>query len=294
MSVDFSSLKKNKGFDSLVKEIEKLASPAASSGKDDRYWQPEVDKAGNGYAVIRFLPAPAGEEVPWVRLWTHGFKGPTGKWYIENSLTTLNQPDPVSEYNTQLWNSNSDENKKIATAQKRKLYYISNIYVVKDPTRPENEGKVFLFKYGKQIFDIIKDTMDPQFEDDNAVNPFDFWKGANFKLKIRQLDGYRNYAKSEFDSPSSLSDDDSKLESIWKQQYSLQEVIDPKNFKSYDELKKRFEMVLSAAPASKAESVTLENFESKSKPMPTARTAQEVDLDDEDESLDYFSKLANS
>lgn len=297
MAMDFSALKKNRGnFDSLMKEVEKIATPQTeSSQKDDRFWQPEVDKAGNGYAVIRLLPPPKGEDLPWVRIWNHAFQGPTGKWYIENSLTTLGKPDPVSELNTELWNSGTEDNKNIARKQKRKLTYISNIYVVKDPNHPENEGKVFLFKYGKKIFDKIKDVMQPQYEDEDAINPFDFWKGANFKLKIRNVEGYRNYDKSEFDSVTPLLDDDDELESIWTKEHSLVEFVDPKNFKTYEELKSKLEAVLSATGSSlgRAEEVDLDDppFETtkpKAKPK-----REELDLDEDEESLSYFAKLAN-
>jgi hypothetical protein len=299
MAIDFSALKKNRGnFESLMKEVEKIATPQAeSSQKDDRFWQPEVDKAGNGYAVIRFLPPPKGEDLPWVRIWNHAFKGPTGKWYIENSLTTLNKPDPVSELNTELWNSGSEDNKNIARNQKRKLVYITNIYVVKDPAHPENEGKVFLFKFGKKIFDKIKDAMQPTYEDEEPINPFDFWKGANFKLKIRNVEGYRNYDKSEFDSASVLMDDDDELEGVWTKEHSLQEFLDPKNFKSYEELKAKLESVISAAgaPTARADQVDLDEDESPRaaiKAKPKAKTP-EIDLDEDDESLSYFAKLAN-
>ena len=301
MALDFSSLKKTRGsFDNLMKEVEKIAQPQAQqSSGDDRFWQPEVDKAGNGYAVIRLLPPPKGEELPWVRIWNHGFQGPTGKWYIENSLTTLGKADPVSELNTKLWNSGSESDKETARKQKRRLSYITNIYVVKDPAHPENEGKIFLWKFGKKIFDKIKDVMQPQFEDEDPVNPFDFWKGANFKLKIRNVEGYRNYDKSEFDAPGPLLGDDSKLEDIWNKQYSLQEFLDPKYFKTYEELKAKLDGVLStAAPAaSRADAVELEEHvpaapvkvSAKAVPKPVKK---EVDIDD-DEELSYFAKLAN-
>tara|TARA_R110000823_G_scaffold30898_2_gene88483 strand:- start:323 stop:1207 length:885 start_codon:yes stop_codon:yes gene_type:complete len=292
MALDFSALKKNRGnFDSLMKEVEKIETPKQGGNKDERFWQPEVDKAGNGYAVIRFLPPPKGEDLPWVRTWSHGFQGPTGKWYIENSLTTLNKPDPVSELNTELWNSGKDENKDIARKQKRKLVYIANIYVVTDPNHPENEGKTFLYKFGKKIFDKIKDVMQPQFEDEDKVNPFDFWKGADFKLKIRNVAGYRNYDKSEFGSISNMLDNDDELESIWNNEYSLTEFLDPKNFKSYDELKQKLEMVLSGSGSTmkRAEEIDLQE---RSRPAP--QPVKEVDTSkDEDESLSYFAKLAN-
>ena len=218
-------------FEKLTGELNKLNSKSESY-KDDRLWKPETDKAGNGYAVIRFLPAPQNEELPWVRVFNHGFKGPGG-WYIENSLTTLGgQKDPVSEMNSQLWNSGIDSDKEIARQRKRRLSYFANIVVVSDPKNPDNEGKVFLYKFGKKIFDKIMDKMQPEFEDDEAVNPFDLWTGANFRLKIRKVAGFVNYDKSEFETSSALLDgDDEKLEELWKSQYSLQEFLSPSNFK---------------------------------------------------------------
>jgi hypothetical protein len=303
-----SDLRKSRGgFDKLMKEVEKIASPQGESRVDDRFWQPEVDKAGNGYAVIRFLAPPKGEELPWVRIWNHGFQGPTGKWYIENSLTTLGKADPISEYNTELWNSGSEANKEIARKQKRKLTYIANILIVKDPAHPENEGKVFLYKFGKKIWDKIKDLADPQFEDEKPINVFDFWEGANFKLKIRNVEGYRNYDKSEFESPNAISEDDGDIETIWGKQHSLLQFLDEKNFKSYDDLKKKFDMVMGltggAATSRKAENTYLDEtpFEPNvssdlESPVPTRKTekapAKEVDFDDDDESLSYFAKLA--
>ena len=295
MALDFSALKKGRGnFDSLMKEVEKIATPQTQEAqKDDRFWSLEVDKAGNGSAIIRFLPPPKGEDLPWVRIWNHGFQGPTGKWYIENSLTTLGKPDPVSELNTELWNSGTEANKEIARKQKRRLAYIANIYVVKDPAHPENEGKVFLYKFGKKIFDKIKDVMQPQFEDEEPINPFDFWKGANFKLKARNVEGYRNYDKSEFDSATPLAEDE-QMETIWKRQHSLAEFVDPKNFKSYDELKSKLHLVLAATGASapRADATSLE--EDMPKPVAAKPAAKpKADFDNADDSLSYFAKLAN-
>lgn len=296
-----SELRKSRGgFDKMMKEVEKINTPTDGPAKDERFWQPEVDKAGNGYAVVRFLPPPKGEELPWVRIWNHGFQGPTGKWYIENSLTTIGKQDPVSELNTQLWNSGIEADKDTVRKQKRKLTYISNILVVKDPAHPENEGKVFLYKYGKKIFDKIKDLAEPQFEDEKPVNPFDFWEGANFKIKIRQVEGYRNYDKSEFDGQTSVSSNDSDIEAIWNKQHSLVEFLDPKNFKSYDELKTKLDTVLNGAPAPVRRAEEVEEVveaprvkqqlqEAPRKPAPK----KEVDFDDDEESLSYFSKLAN-
>ena len=236
--MSFADLKRSSSsnFDKLTKELSKLNSNNSDRNDNSNIWKPATDKAGNGYAVIRFLPAPDGEDIPFVRIWDHGFQGPGG-WYIEKSLTTLGKDDPVTEYNSTLWNTGLDSDKEIARKQKRRLSYYSNIYVVKDPANPENEGKVFLYKYGKKIFDKLSDLMNPSFEDEKPVNPFDLWSGANFKLKIRKVEGYPNYDKSEFDSAGPLSDNDEELERIYKQEYSLTELIDPKHFKSYDELK---------------------------------------------------------
>jgi len=243
--MSFANLKKQSSLGSLtqklVKEVEKMNNN--SSGGDDRLWKPEMDKTGNGYAVIRFLPAPDGEDLPWVKMYSHGFQGPGG-WYIENSLTTIGQKDPVSEYNRTLWNSGNDKDKEIVRKQKRKLSYYANIYVVKDPANPANDGNVFLFKFGKKIFDKIMAAMQPEFEDETPINPFDFWQGANFKLKIRKVDGYWNYDKSEFDSPSALLDDDDALEALWKTQYSLAAMTAPDQFKTYEQLQTRLDYVL--------------------------------------------------
>lgn len=297
-----SELRKSRGnFDTLMKEVEKIAKPAENSRDDNRFWQPTVDKAGNGYAVIRLLPPPKGEELPWVRVWNHGFQGPSGRWYIENSLTTLNLPDPVSELNSELWNTGVESNKDIARKQKRKLTYISNILVVKDTAHPENDGKVFLYKYGKKIFDKIKDLMQPQFEDEAPVIPFDFWEGANLKLKIRNVEGYRNYDKSEFDGISPIATSDEEIEAIWNQQHGLQDFVAPKNFKSYDELKKKLEMVLKGSPTSTmtADSISESRMETAATvDAPTFRSSRPAPMktviadEDEDDAMSYFSKLA--
>ena len=243
--MSFSDLKKQSRLGSLtsklVAEVEKTA--VKSGGADERLWKPSLDKSGNGYAVIRFLPAPESEDIPWAKVYSHAFQGPGG-WYIENSLITIGQKDPVSEHNRDLWNSGNEADKDTVRKQKRKLSYYSNIYVVKDSTNPENEGKVFLFKYGKKIHDKILAAMQPEFEDESPINPFDFWEGADFKLKIRKVDGYWNYDKSEFDSPAPLLDDDDALEAIWKQEYSLAEFTAPTSFKSYEDLERRLNQVL--------------------------------------------------
>ena len=299
--MSFADLKKQSKLGSLtqklVKEVEKMNNNGGSG--DDRLWKLEVDKGGNGYAVIRFLPAPNGEDLPFVKLYSHAFQGPGG-WFIENSLTTLGQKDPVSEYNSLLWNNGTDAGKDAARKQKRKLTYISNIYVVKDPANPQNEGKVMLYKYGKKIFDKITAAMQPEFEDEEAIDPFDFWQGANFKLKAKNVAGYRNYDSSEFAAQSALLDDDDAMEAIWKKQYSLSEIVAADQFKTYDELKTRLDSVL----GNKVRPVT-EDLEDESEgrgPAPRA-TSTPGDFNsedilpsnsstDDDDTLSYFAKLA--
>jgi hypothetical protein len=296
-----SDLRKSRdNFDSLLKQVESISNTRGKSSDDDRFWKPTVDKAGNGQAILRFLPPPVGEKLPWVRLWDHGFQGPTGKWYIENSLTTLNLPDPVAELNSELWNSGVEANKEIARKQKRRLYYYSNILVVKDPANPENEGKVFVFKYGKKIFDKIKDVMMPAFEDDPKINPFDFWKGANFRLKIRQVEGYRNYDKSDFEPESPIATSDEEIEAIWKKQHSLEEIVAPKNFKSYDELKAKLNTVLNGGvKAPTAERVQPnadiedEMFISAKTKAPAVAKSAPVEDDDDADNMSYFASLAD-
>ena len=243
--MSFSNLKKQSSLGSLtsklVKEVEKMNN--SSGGSDDRLWKPEVDKAGNGYAVIRFLPAPNGEELPWAKMYSHAFQGPGG-WYIENSLTTLGQKDPLGEYNRELWNSGNESDKDTVRKQKRKLSYYSNIYVVQDKANPENEGRVFLYKYGKKIFDKIMEAMQPEFEDETPINPFDFWQGANFKLKIKKVAGYWNYDSSEFDRTSQLFEDDDAMEAVWEKQHSLEQIVAADQFKTYDQLEARLKLVL--------------------------------------------------
>jgi hypothetical protein len=294
----FANLKRNKSsFDKLTKAIEATNTTTESNSRDDnRLWQPDVDKSGNGMAIIRFLPAPAidgDDALPWVRVFNHGFQGPGG-WLIDNCLTTLNQQCPVCEHNSVLWNSGIEANKEIVRKQKRKLSYFANILVVSDPKHPENEGQVRLYKFGKKIFDKISEAMNPEFEDEKPVNPFDFWEGANFKLKIRNVEGYRNYDKSEFESPSAvLGGDDDKLEELWKSQYSLKEVVEPKQFKSYDLLKSRLEKVLGfeGTPIrSKAEEEVV--YQSESVDDTVLNTSSSVSSDDAE--LDYFKNLAES
>tara|TARA_X000001036_G_scaffold217104_1_gene203200 strand:+ start:922 stop:1821 length:900 start_codon:yes stop_codon:yes gene_type:complete len=299
--MSFANLKKQSKLGSLtaklVKEVEKMNNNGASG--DDRLWKLDVDKSGNGYAVIRFLPAPENEDLPFVKLYSHAFQG-SGGWYIENSLTTLGQKDPVSEYNSQLWNNGTDAGKEMARKQKRKLTYISNIYVVKDPANPENEGKTFLYKYGKKIFDKLTAAMQPEFEDEEAIDPFDFWQGANFKLKAKNVAGYRNYDSSEFAAVSPLLDDDDAMEAIWKKEASLSEFVEPAQFKTYDELKVRLEYVLGkrgARPAAQDSEVQEEEYET----TPVAETRETVssvaptssEIEDDD-TLSYFQRLAEN
>ena len=311
--MSFQNLKKQSSLGSLTEKLVKLVEKMSttSGGADERLWKPVMDKGGMGSAVIRFLPAPDGEDVPWAKMYTHAFQG-AGGWYIENSLTTIGQKDPVSEFNRGLWNSGSEQDKETVRKQKRKLSYYSNIYVVKDPANPQNEGKVFLFKYGKKIFDKILNAMQPEFDDEDPINPFDFWQGANFKLKIVKKDGYWNYDKSEFDRVAPLLDDDDALEAIWKKEYSLTALTAPDQFKTYEELEKRLKYVLGQKSAraaiqeqeehyesyvqtpSKEESVIaeLEESYSRAKSPSLPKISQDDDDDDIDDAMSYFQKLA--
>ena len=303
--MSFASLKKQSNLGSLtaklVKEVEKVNN--TGGGGDDRLWKPELDKTGNGYAVIRFLPAPDGEEIPWAKLYSHAFQGPGG-WYIENSLTTNGGKDPVSDYNRELWNSGNEADKDTVRKQKRKLSYYSNIYVVRDQVNPQNEGKVFLFKFGKKIFDKVMESMQPEFEDETPINPFDFWQGANFKLKIVKKDGFWNYDKSEFDSVSPLLDDDDALEALWKKQYSLTAVTAPDQFKTYEDLEKRLKYVLGKKPVQRRVDEELEgesegrgSYEVAAKTVTQAVSTSPAPKrgdSDEDDALSYFQKLAES
>jgi len=304
---NFANLKKQSSLGSLteklVKQVEKMNT--TSGGADERLWKPEMDKTGVGSAVIRFLPAPDGEDVPWVKMYTHAFQGPGG-WYIENSLTTLGQKDPVSEYNSELWNNGTDAGKELARKQKRKLTYVSNIYVVKDPANPANEGKVFLFKFGKKIFDKLTAAMQPEFEDEEAIDPFDFWQGANFKLKAKNVAGYRNYDSSEFAAAAPLLDDDDAMEAVWKKQYSLAELVAADQFKTYDELKKRLDYVLGSKgtpryqdPEDLDEDNTrgstrelTEDLRTELNNLQPTRRAAAVEEDEDDDALSYFARLA--
>ena len=293
--MSFDKLKKQSKLgsltDRLVKEVEKMNS--SSGGADERFWKAELDKTGVGSAVIRFLPAPDGEELPWVKVYSHAFQGPGG-WYIENSLTTTGGKDPVSDYNRQLWNSGNDADKDTVRKQKRKLSYYSNVYVVRDPLHPENEGRVFLFKYGKKIFDKILEAMQPEFDDETPINPFDFWQGANFKLKIVKKDGFWNYDKSEFDKVAPLLDDDDALEALWKKQYSLSAITAPDQFKSYEDLERRLKTVLGQKPV-RAPRLDEEVVSEEDLQVPVAAAAPVASASsDEDDALSYFQKLADS
>ena len=301
--MSFKDLKKQSSLGSLtqklVKEVEKMNT--SSGGADERLWKPELDKSGNGYAVIRFLPSPEGEEIPWAKMYSHAFQGPGG-WYIENSLTTTGGKDPVSEHNRELWNSGNESDKDVVRRQKRKLSYYSNIYVVKDPTNPQNEGGVFLYKFGKKIFDKVMEAMQPEFEDESPINPFDFWQGANFKLKIVKKDGYWNYDKSEFDKVGPVLEDDDALEGLWKKQYSLSAVTAPDQFKTYEDLEKRLKYVLGKKPAPRYIPDNELEDESEGKYAVAEKVvAQAVSTpavasvdSDEDDALSYFQKLADS
>ena len=292
--MSLENLKRSNSLDKLLGEVQKENAPQEKkSYKDERLWKPEVDKSGNGYAVIRFLPAVEGEDMPWAKVWNHAFQGPTGQWYIENSLTTLGKNDPVSEMNSAYWNTGIESDKEIARKQKRKLQYFSNIYVVSDTKHPENEGKVFLFRYGKKIFDKVMAAMQPEFEDEKAINPFDFWEGANFKLKIRKVAGYWNYDSSDFDNASALFDNDEKIEETWKTAYPLAEFSAATNFKSYEELKTRLDTVLSG-------SVTVGNVANQLEDAPIASAkvdsvaveSSAIPQVEQDDTMDYFAKLA--
>jgi len=288
--MSFSDLKEKAGnFEKLQAELEKVNNPVTSFA-DDRFWKPDLDKSGNGYAVIRFLPQPSGEDLPWCKIWSHAFNGPGG-WYIENSLTTLQKKDPVSEYNTELWNSGVEANKDVARKQKRILKYYSNVLVVSDPKHPENEGKVFLYRFGKKIFDKISEVMNPQFDDESPMNPFDFWEGANFKLKVRKVDGFWNYDKSEFEAAAALLEgNDTQLEEVYGKLYSLKQFLTEDNFKSYNELKEKFNRVVTGSSVTG----TVEKFTAKKKPVETAPVVEDTTptTSDDDETLSYFAKLA--
>jgi hypothetical protein len=300
----FDQLKKNrsKSLEKLNEQLSKLSTPKNQDDLD--YWKPERGADGNGFAIIRFLPAPAGEDVPFVQIFDHGFQGPTGQWYIEKSLTTIGKDDPVGEYNRKLWSTGLESDKEIARKQKRRLKYVSNIYIIKDSAHPENEGQVKKFAYGKKIFDKLNDMMNPQFEDEDPVNIFDLWDGANFRLKIRMFEGYPNYDKSEFDKPSPLFDDDEKLEEVYNKCHSLKDLLDEKHYKTYEELEAKLNRVLGLTPTSttKVKSAPSSTFEEdeedeslsvknnmKEKSAPSMK---EETNEDEDDDMAFFKKFA--
>ena len=308
MALSFADLKKNskQSFEKINKEVQKITQKKSYQDEDARIWKPTIDEAGNGSAVIRFLPAPKNEDIPWVRVFSHGFKGPTGQWYFENSLTTLGKADPCYELNGQLYNAGDEDSKKQASNQARILSFYSNILVIEDPAHPENNGKVFLYKYPKTIFNMLNELMNPEDEDEEASNPFDFEEGRNFRLKIRKKGGFRNYEKSSFDDPSKVADTDDEMEAIWNKEYSLQEFVDPKNFKSYDELKERLNIVLGlvgkkeAKPAEepKKEEKIVEKKEVKASEPVKEKKKEEAkpqpdDSDEDDESIAFFKDLAD-
>ena len=300
--MSLQTLKRSNSLDKLLNAVKEESAPQEKkSYVDERLWKPELDKSGNGYAVLRFLPAIEGEDMPWAKIWNHAFQGPTGQWYIENSRTTINQKDPVSEYNSKLWNTGLESDKEIARKQKRKLSYYSNVYVVSDPKHPNNEGKVFLFKYGKKIYDKLLAAMQPEFQDETPVNPFDPFVGANFKLKIRKVDGYWNYDKSEFEAPSKLFEDEAKVEETCQKAYALSEFSQSTNFKSYEELQKRMDIVLSGTTkvGNVQESIQQEVAQNDAHPQVEANSAPSSDptpiiAKEEDDTMSYFEKLANS
>jgi len=304
--MDFSKLKKSSNLEKLTKAVEAMSAGGGDRNDDsNEYWKLSVDKSGNGFAIIRFLPTPPqdieADGLPWVKYFDHGFQGPGG-WYIEKSLTTLGQEDPVSAYNSELWSTGLESNKEIARKQKRRLHYVANIYVVKDSKNPENEGRCFKYIFGKKIFEKITGAMNPQFEDEQAFDPFDLWNGANFKLKVKKVDGYPSYESSEFESPAPLFEDDAKLEKIWKQEYSLLEILNPKNFKSYAELDTRLKRVLglTATPKNKtAEEYTTSAFGNTETKAPqtvsSAKSEPKEDLpfDMDDDEMSYFASLVD-
>lgn len=299
---NFASLKRSSDSslnNRLAKEIEKMNSPQGERQRDIRFWKPTVDKSGVGQAIIRFLPgspADGDDGLPWVRVFDHGFKGPSGKWYIENSLTTIGKSDPVSELNSRLWKESEDDNspqRKQARMQKRRLSYIANIYVISDPQNPESEGKVFLYKFGKKIFDKITALVAPEFEGEESINVFDFWKGANFRLKIKNVENFRNYDQSSFENPSPIFKDDAKIEEVWKSQYSLKEFVDPVNFKSYDELKARLEEVLGRGESPRAQT-TVQKARSSPKAVEEVEDNNSAPFETDDDDLEAFRQLASS
>jgi hypothetical protein len=301
--MDINTLRKMRGqdFGKISTEFDKIANPQSDSKsyQDDRFWKLEADKAGNGTATIRFLPRADGDELPWVKIFSHGFQGPTGKWYIENSLTTIGENDPVGELNSRLWNTGADSDKEIARKQKRKLSYIANVLIVSDPKHPENEGQVKLFKFGKKIFDKIMDKARPTFEDETPVNVFDFWEGAEFKLRMRKVDGYPNYDQSAFMEPSEIADSEEEILAIANKQHKLSEFLDRKNFKTYEELSRKLASVLNTEAAAPVTAATLQEDDDYTPPqrtvvkdtVSTVKISKSSDSEDDD-AMSYFKKIA--
>jgi len=255
--------------ESIKKETKK------NRNNDDDIWKPSMGKDGTGYAVIRFLPGKDVNKTPWVRVYDHGFQGPQGKWYIEKSLTSVGEQDPVSEYNSMLWNTGIESNKDIARKQKRRTNYYSNVLIIKDPANPGNEGQVKTYRFGQKIFDKLMGAMQPEFADETPINPFDLFEGANFRVKLKMVAGYWNYDASDFENPSALSEEPSKLESVFEAQADVHILIDPSSFGTFDELKGKLDMVLgidskpqAQVPAQQAPSSTQSTFS-----PPTAETS---------------------
>lgn len=300
--MDINTLRKmrNSDFGKISSEFEKIANPQSESKsyQDDRFWKLEADKAGNGTATIRFLPTAEGDELPWVKIFSHGFQGPTGKWYIENSLTTIGENDPVGELNSRLWNTGNEVDKETARKQKRKLSYVANVLIVSDPKHPENEGKVKLFKFGKKIFDKIMDKARPTFEDETPVNVFDLWAGADFKLRMRKVDGYPNYDQSAFQEPSAITEDEDQMLSIVNGQHKLSEFLDRKNFKTYEELSRKLATVLDSNGSNTPSAASIADDDSDtpvrqvSVTTPKSKVTVASSDDDDDEAMSFFKKIA--
>ena len=298
--MDINTLRKmrTQDFGKISSEFDKIANPQSDSKsyQDDRFWKLEADKAGNGTATLRFLPRAEGDELPWVKIFSHGFQGPTGKWYIENSLTTIGENDPVGELNSRLWNTGSDADKEVARKQKRKLAYYANVLVVSDPKHPENEGKVKLFKFGKKIFDKIMDKARPTFEDETPVNVFDFWEGADFKLRMRKVDGYPNYDQSAFQEPSPIANSEDEILAIANSQHKLAEFLDKKNFKTYEELARKMASVLEGSSNNAPSAASMSDDDEPVRQVKATPAKSKVSIassdDSDEEALSYFKKIA--
>jgi hypothetical protein len=298
--MDINTLRKmrTQDFGKISSEFDKIANPQSDSKsyQDDRFWKLEADKAGNATATLRFLPRAEGDELPWVKIFSHGFQGPTGKWYIENSLTTIGENDPVGELNSRLWNTGSDADKEVARKQKRKLAYYANVLIVSDPKHPENEGKVKLFKFGKKIFDKIMDKARPTFEDETPVNVFDFWEGADFKLRMRKVDGYPNYDQSAFQEPSPVADSEEEILTIANSQFKLAEFLDKKNFKTYEELARKMASVLEGSSSNTPSAASMSDDDEPVRQIKATAPKSKVSIassdDNDEEALSYFKKIA--